>query len=134
MFKVKGFLKICSKLTREHPCQSVISIKLLRKITLRHGCSPVNLLHTFRIPFTKNTSGWLLLKSSVWNIKKLFTEQSISKTYWTNPDDITLELARTMPKDRQLQRLQGRLSCEQKKLLLSGSSYGFIQLLLHGRN
>ena len=31
------------------------------EITLRHGCSPVNLLHIFRTPFTKNTSGWLLL-------------------------------------------------------------------------
>ena len=27
------------------------------KITLRHGCSPVNLLHIFRTPFTKNISG-----------------------------------------------------------------------------
>ena len=29
------------------------------------GCSPVNLLHIFRIPFPKNTSGGLLLKLSV---------------------------------------------------------------------
>ena len=35
-------LKICSKFTGEHPCRSVI------EITLRHGCSPVNLLHNFR--------------------------------------------------------------------------------------
>ena len=26
-----------------------------------HGCSPVNLLHIFRTPFSKNTSGWLFL-------------------------------------------------------------------------
>ena len=26
------------------------------EITLRHGCSPVNLLHNFRTPFLKNTS------------------------------------------------------------------------------
>ena len=32
------------------------------EITLRHGCSPVNLLHIFRIPFLKNTSGELLLE------------------------------------------------------------------------
>ena len=32
------------------------------EITLRHGCSPVNLLHIFRIPFLKNTSGQLLLE------------------------------------------------------------------------
>ena len=30
------------------------------EITLRHGCSPVNLLHIFRTPFPRNTSGWLL--------------------------------------------------------------------------
>ena len=60
----KGVLKICSKFTGEHPCRSVISIKLLCnfiEITLWHGYSPVNLLHFFRAPFSKNTSGWLLL-------------------------------------------------------------------------
>ena len=31
------------------------------EITLRHGCSPVNLLHIFRTSFPKNTSGGLLL-------------------------------------------------------------------------
>ena len=31
------------------------------KITLRHGCSPVNLLHIFRTPFPRNTSEWLLM-------------------------------------------------------------------------
>ena len=31
------------------------------KITLRHGCSPVNLLRIFRTPFPKNTSEGLLL-------------------------------------------------------------------------
>ena len=47
---IKGALEICIKSTGEHPCQSVISIKLVRnfiKITLQHGCSPVNLLHIF---------------------------------------------------------------------------------------
>ena len=51
--------------TGEHPYQSVISIKLLCnfiKIALRHGCSPVYLLHIFRTPFLKKTSGRLLLK------------------------------------------------------------------------
>ena len=60
----KGVLKICNKFTREHPCRSVISIKLQSsfiEITLRHGCSPVNLLHIFRTHFYKNTSGGLLL-------------------------------------------------------------------------
>ena len=31
------------------------------EIALRHGCSPVDLLHIFRAPFPKNTSGRLLL-------------------------------------------------------------------------
>ena len=64
MFLGKGVLKICSKFTGEYPCQSAISIKLLCnfiEIALRHGCSPVNLLHIFRTPFLKNTSGSLLL-------------------------------------------------------------------------
>ena len=57
-------LKICSRPTREHPCQSLILIKLQANvidITLRHGCSPVNLLHIFRTAFPKNTPGWLFL-------------------------------------------------------------------------
>ena len=61
----KGVLKICSKFTGEHPCRSVISIKLLCnfiEITLWHGCSTVNLLHILRISFLKNTSGRLLLE------------------------------------------------------------------------
>ena len=65
MFLIKGVLKICCKFTGEHPCRSVISIKLQSnfiEIKLRHGCSPVNLLHIFRTSFLKNTSGGLLLK------------------------------------------------------------------------
>ena len=33
------------------------------EITLRHGCSPVNLLYIFRTPFTKNSFQRLLLKT-----------------------------------------------------------------------
>ena len=33
------------------------------EIALWDGCSPVNLLHNFRTPFRKNTSGWLLLEN-----------------------------------------------------------------------
>ena len=64
VFLGKGVLKICSKFTGEHPRRNVISIKLLCNfidIKLRHGCSPVNLLHVFKTPFLKNTSDWLLL-------------------------------------------------------------------------
>ena len=65
VFLGKGVLKICSKFTGEHPCRSVISIKLLCnfiEIALRHECSPINLLHIIRTPFLKKTSEWLLLK------------------------------------------------------------------------
>ena len=65
----KGVLKIYSKFTGEHPCKTVISIKLFCKFiefALRDCCSPVNLLHVFRTPFIKNTSGWLFLKLHVW--------------------------------------------------------------------
>ena len=64
VFLGKFTLKICSKFTGEHACRDAISIKLLNnliEIVLGHGCSPVNLLHIFRTPFPKNTSGGLLL-------------------------------------------------------------------------
>ena len=77
VFLVKGVLKIFSKFTGEHPCRSVITIKLQSnfiEITLRHGCYPVNLLHIFRTPFLKNSSRWLLLNwkdFSFWYCKRL---------------------------------------------------------------
>ena len=60
----KGVLKICNKLTKEYPWQSMIPIKLLGnfiEMTLRHGCSPVSLQYIFRTPFYKNTHGGMLL-------------------------------------------------------------------------
>ena len=65
VFLGKGVLKICNKFTGEHPCRSVISIKMQSnfiEITFRYRCSPVHLLHIFRTSLLKNTSGWLLLK------------------------------------------------------------------------
>ena len=64
VFLVKVVRKIRSKFTGERPCRSVSSIKLLYnfiEITLWYWCSSVNLLHIFRTPFSKNTSGWLPL-------------------------------------------------------------------------
>ena len=46
--------------------QSLISIKLFCNfidITLRQGCSCVNLLYSFKTPFPRNNSGGLLLNS-----------------------------------------------------------------------
>ena len=74
VFLRKGVPKICSKFRGEHPCRSAISVKLLCnfiEIALRHGCSPLNLLHIFRTPFTRNTSGRLLLNDLTESITKL---------------------------------------------------------------
>ena len=59
-FLIKGVLKICSKFTGEHPYRSAKLQSNFIEITFQHGCSPVNLLHIFRIPFLKNTLPWLL--------------------------------------------------------------------------
>ena len=40
-----------------------VSLQLYIEIILRHGCAPVNLMHILKTTFTKNTSGWLLLKN-----------------------------------------------------------------------
>ena len=74
VYLVKGILKIYSKFTGEHPCRSLISTKLLWnfiEITLWHGCSPINLLHVFRTPFTRNAFGWL--KNLADQLKKSWT-------------------------------------------------------------
>ena len=69
MFLGKSFLKIYGKFTRENPCRSAISIKLqssFTEIALRCGCSPVNLLHTFRTPFPRTPLEdyfWIPVKS-----------------------------------------------------------------------
>ena len=83
MFLGKGVLKIFSKFTGEHPCQGAISKKVALQLygsrTLA-WCSPVNLLHIFRIPFPKNTTGVLLL--IVQNIFYIL-EQSFHKVFLT---------------------------------------------------
>ena len=53
---------MCSKFIGEHPCEGMISIKLhynFIEIRLSHGV----LLHIFRTPFYRNTSGGMLLKT-----------------------------------------------------------------------
>ena len=73
----KGALKIYIKFTENTHAEvrSVISIKLLQnfiEITLRHGCSPVNQLHIFRIPFYRKTYGGLFLQAPNENVQELF--------------------------------------------------------------
>ena len=52
------------------------------EISLRHGCSPVNLLHIFRTPFPKNTSGRLLLKMWSFAIELCELKNKILKLYF----------------------------------------------------
>ena len=60
----KSAHKICSKFTGEHPCRSVISIKLQSnfiEVTLRHGRSNENLPHIFKNPFLRTPLGRSIL-------------------------------------------------------------------------
>ena len=72
VFLGKDVLRICSKFTGEHQLQSVISIKLQSnfiKITLRHGCSPVNLLCILEYLFLRKPldgcACWLVITKTV---------------------------------------------------------------------
>ena len=59
---------------------SAISIKLQNnfiEIALRHGCSPVNLLHIFRTPFQQNTSEGLLLYLSYYILVQVLVSELI---------------------------------------------------------
>ena len=92
VFLGKGVLKICGKFIGEHPYRSVISIKLqssFTEITLRHGCSPVNLLYIFRTSFPKKTSGMLLLayrnlRSTLMNESKKICYTRYFESNWNN--------------------------------------------------
>ena len=42
-----------------------VAKQLYIEIILWHRCSPVKMLHIFRVPFLKNTSGGLLLNITV---------------------------------------------------------------------
>ena len=48
------------------------------EITPLHRCSPVNLLHIFRTPFHRNTSGWLLLYFKLNYMKRISKEVCIT--------------------------------------------------------
>ena len=93
--KLWKFPKICSKFTREHPCQSVISITLQSQfieIILRHGFSPVNLLHIFRTPFDKNIYRGLLVNSPERLSCKICFSSSTSKGCSCSPINLNKSL------------------------------------------
>ena len=65
LFLGKNVLKVWSRFTEEHSCRSVILIKLLCnfiEVTFWHVCSHVNLLHIFRIHFSKYIFPWKMSK------------------------------------------------------------------------
>ena len=70
VFLEKGVLKLCSKFTGEHPCRSVISI---------------NLLHIFRTPFPRKTTGRLLLKAKcvAFSVSKSHHKQRVYTVFST---------------------------------------------------
>ena len=73
-----------NEFTGEHPCRGVISINLLSnfiEITFRYGCSSVNLLHIFRIPFYKSTNEGLLLDVLSENILNIHFDVMWKTTY-----------------------------------------------------
>ena len=70
---IKSCSEICSEFTGVYTCWSVISKKLqsnFTEITLQDRCSPVNLLHIFRTPFSNMKSGGLL--QWIWTLFSLF--------------------------------------------------------------
>ena len=99
VFYGKDILKICRKFTGEHPHQCLISIKLesnFIEITVRHGCSLVNLLHISKTPFYINISGGLLLdmKSRVHVI--VWTDIFGPKTFCVADTGLTRNIRNTL--------------------------------------
>ena len=80
----KLFWKYATKSQENTNCRSAISVKQQKnfvEITLRHGCSPANLLHVFRTTFLKNLSGWLLLDICTSQASSTFSKMS----FWDFP-------------------------------------------------
>ena len=71
--------------------RSVISIKLLYnfiEITLRHGCSPVNLLYIFKTLFPKNICGGLLLRGLFKTLSEVYNEDFLKKKLFSHKKSI----------------------------------------------
>ena len=75
VFLEKVVPKICSEFTGEHPCRRMILISYFATLwnpTSALVFSTVNLLHIFKTPFSKNTSGLRLVykAETSWNFRK----------------------------------------------------------------
>ena len=94
VFLRKGVLKKWDKFTGEHPCRSVTSVKLQSNFietTPRRGSSPVNLMHIFRTPFLKNTSGGCFSRTfslqflkTIWDYIFIETRLDVFTRYFIN--------------------------------------------------
>ena len=106
----KTIFKNMLEIYRRTPMSKWISIKLLCnfiEITLRHGCSPVNLQHIFRTPFPKNTSGRLPLADSTWlfNSWMIFDLVLLDlEKLWEVISSSNLKLAKTSEKNREIHK------------------------------
>ena len=60
-------------------------------MTLRHGCSSVNMLHIFRTPFHKSTSGGLLL---IFIFLFLLNDSSLSELSGLDQFDESFEISK----------------------------------------
>ena len=70
--QIRSFLRIWWHLLKKSLMEDLIFCAVYIEITLRHGCSTVDLLHIFRKPFPKNTSGGLVFLNQItWNINKI---------------------------------------------------------------
>ena len=77
LFWVYGLLTSSYRRTLKQKCDFN---KITKQLYWR-GCSPADLLHIFRTPFTKNTSGWLLLDimDSKKDLRSFFPKGNIAK-------------------------------------------------------
>ena len=83
VFLEKDVVKIYSKFTGEYPCQSAISIKF------QNWCSPLNLLHISKTPFSGNTPGPMLPKLCSRRMRTDLTVSFKNKTATSNSAAIT---------------------------------------------
>ena len=124
MFLGKGVLKICSKFTGEHPCRSVISIKLQSsfiEIIFWYGCSPVNFLHIFRTPFHRTPLGGCFWRISLIIFINLWVRnrQSSKHVFPFKSDNCLRKLT-----SRTLRKLQEQVNdWHTKKLFINTSSF-----------
>ena len=130
MIYKKGDPKNSAKFTGKHLCQTEATLqrcsweKVLQsnfiEITLRHGYSAVKLLHIFRTPFPRNTSGWLLLARASFLTK---LQASVLQFYqkWDSDTGVFLWLLRDFSEHFFLKNISGGCFCTVNEYLINYS-------------